>query len=247
MKQHLILGFSSTLLFMFTACQKKLDNTASSFLEASKSEKIAIGEPVRFSASGQAPTDSTTWQVSPSEFAQIRSNGMDATIIFNRAGTYIIQGQTGILSQSSTVSVTDSVYQPPVDYSTISEWKQGDQLQISAIRIDSGMNTGLALKLSTTETYNCLNSLLPVSRDFSQEGFHLTVDKVLIPSPTGCISGQSKITGFTQFYPISEGTHPFQISLLNTTYNGSVERIGSTIRINWPTGNDVTISPLIFE
>jgi len=246
MKQNLIPGILMAVTLAFAACQKNVD-TKTANLELTKSESIAIGEPVSATLSGAPTEDSTYWFVSPAENALVRSNGQTATLIFMHPGEYIVRGRNGNLAQTSTVTVSGNLFEAPAGYAGSTEWKENDRLEISAYRVDSLAGSGLVLRFSTTEKYDCLNSLLPVSKVETATGFRFEVGEVSIPGGNQCLGGEAQAIGFASFYPIAEGTHSFEIKLLSQTYTGSIERNGNTIAITWPSGNDINISPLIFD
>ena len=236
------LGFLMTIGMI--AC-KKNDATTTSNLDASKTSSIAKGEPVSFTLS-QVPAGTTVnWSVSPSSNVQINSSGNKASILFGLKGNYTVRGVYGSTSATANVSVSDSVYIPggsggPSAPSTL-PFSNGETINITASRIDSGSTSGLILSALTTNSYTCLeNSLLSTYRS---NGNSLSIAYTGVSVPAGCTTGTAKATAFSYFYPLASGTNTLSIIFNGTTYSGTIVKTGNNYSIHWSYTSGVIISP----
>lgn len=95
-----ILLFASIVGYL--SCQKDHSSDPTP-VAAEKTEGIKKGEPVLFKVDGQ----NAQWAVSPGN-AKITTNGNTATILFAKAGSYLVTANTGYSTARITVNVTDS-------------------------------------------------------------------------------------------------------------------------------------------
>jgi hypothetical protein len=86
----------------YLSCQKEHSGDPTP-VAAEKTEGIKKGEPIVFSVDGK----NAEWAVSPGN-AKITANGNIATILFAKAGSYLVTANTGYSVARITVNVTDS-------------------------------------------------------------------------------------------------------------------------------------------
>src|SRR5689334_8684521 len=134
----LIRVFFLLTLTTYIACKKENNvdpvTSESPTIQATKRDNIKRGEPVVFTM-GSDSGDNVTWSVNPSENTQISSAGNKASIVFDKAGCYIITAINGNLTAgaSQSVKVSDSVYVPGASTTSAayaSESLMGDDIKI---------------------------------------------------------------------------------------------------------------------
>jgi hypothetical protein len=166
----------------YVSCKKDHSSDAAP-VAAEKTEGIKKGEPVVFSVDGQ----NAQWAVSPGN-AKITANGNMATILFAKAGSYLVTANTGYSVARITVNVSDSSWCtdstrhcdttiidtcrygncPPRDTipnDTIPKRDsiyslRNDQILITPVKIDSSGISGLLIKSGTQLAYPCSNNYL---------------------------------------------------------------------------------------
>lgn len=242
----MITAFAALLLGL-ASCNKDENEPAQANLNASKTDRIKLGEPVNFTLA-QAPSNtSVQWSVVPEENVQINTAGNNASILFSLAGDYRVNASYGTMQSSIDVVVQDSVYNPSGSDDPIYEPLTGDQVFITVTRVDSMGISGLDFRYITEKKYDCLNHTLLFGNDLTDQGLKVVFNSVLIPSENFCVAGEDYATGGTSWYPIEEGSHVFEVFLDGVTYNGSFVKSGSTYTFTWPYTSGVTLTPLVIN
>lgn len=235
MKRILLPALYSALLLV-TACSKDPVNNSHTLI-ASKTNGIGKGEPVLFTFPNNP--DTVLWKVNPAN-AQVVSTGSIASVKFASGGTYVVTATSGNATDSAAVHVEDSVYTPPPS-ATILPFSSGEQIIITASRLDSGSYSGLILYAHTQNSYTCFTNYL--LSDFTQTADAYTIGFTGVSVPGGCVTGIATAGTFEYLIPVTDGTHPLTIMLNGASYTGTVIKTGSSYTINWSYTSGVIISP----
>ncbi len=232
-----ILPALSAVLLLITACSKDPINNTHTLIPA-KTTAIKKGEPVLFTFLNNP--DTVLWKVSPAANAKITATGSIAAIKFASGGNFVVTATSGSAKDSATVQVEDSIYTPPATATTL-PFSSGEQIVITASRLDSGSSSGLILYAHTQNTYNCFTNYL--ISDFALVNNAYTIKFTGVSVPAGCVTGTEKAGAFEYMIPMTDGSHPLTIMLNATPYTGSIVKTGSSYTINWSYTSGVTISP----
>jgi hypothetical protein len=216
-------------------------------LQVTKTSLIKKGEPVVFTFPQAAGT--VKWNVTPDANTQINASGNKSSILFGIKGSYTVSAISGSFTASSTVSVTDSVYNGDTTRTgggggtpvTTLPFVSGEVINITVSRIDSGSVSGLLFSAQTTNSYTCIGNSL-ISETTSGANSH-TIKYTGIRLPEDCIGGTAKAGGFNYLYPISSGTSTLTILVNGTTYSGTIIKTGTSYTINWSGAGKVLITP----
>jgi hypothetical protein len=247
MKTRILIVAITTLLLGFISCNKNANEPTQSSVVASKTSKILKGEPVNFKFSQANERDSVQWSVVPYNNVKVNASGNTASILFDSAGSYIVNASYGQLNGSTNVSVQDSIYKPGVNGLPNYAPLTGDQIFISVLKNDSMGINGLAFHCITEKKYKCLNNNLLFDTNFSGQDLQVVFNSVYIPSSSFCATGEDYASCWTSWYPIAEGSHGFVVILDGKTYTGSFVKSGSTYTFTWPYTKGVTITPLVIN
>jgi hypothetical protein len=250
MKRNILIMMIAALLIGFLACNKDENEPGASKLEASKTEKIKLGEPVLFKFSEAPAGSAVQWTVSPDNDVKVTANGNTASILFGQKGNYFVNATLGTLKGTSEVSIQDSIYNPGGGSPTIVPLT-GDQIAITVTKMpDSIGKIGLNLAFVTKNKYKCMNNSLLFTRmdeNNTTPTYKINFSGVEIPADANCTGGESLAQGATVFYPIAVGNSALEIILNGIVYKGSINKTGSTITISWTYTSGVTISPLVLN
>ncbi len=228
----------------FFACKKDA-STGKTSLDVSKLDKIAKGEPVEFTLGQAAAGASVNWSVSPNVSTQINSTGNKAIIRFGAKGYYTVTAVGAGLSASSTVSVTDSVYNPgvPGSQGTTQALLANEIIKITVSRNDSGQASyGLVFKAETSNAYPCASNTLLSTITPGTSSYAISFTGVFVPADCTA-GGNAKAVAFTGLNYIQSGSTPLSITVNGKTYTGTIVKTGNNFTINWPNSTGVTISP----
>lgn len=240
--KKIIIPVLAAMLFMgTTSCKKEnAGSTTRASLTASKTSAIKKGEPVLFTLNNSAGS-TVTWHVSPSLSAQVNATGTNASIMFGNGGAYTVTAVSGGLTDSSVVTVSDSVYTPPAPNTTL-PFTGDEQISITVYKLDSAAYSGLILFARTANTYTCLGNYLIADLTTGLDAYTINFGGVSVPAD--CTSGLAKAGTFEYLIPMADGTHTLTISFNGTTYTGSIVKTGSNYDINWSYTSGVTIGPI---
>lgn len=237
----------ASVLIGITACNKNETDPVATNLEASKSTKIKIGEPVSFKFNDAPQGSTVTWTVIPDKDVKINASGNQASILFANAGNYSVNARYGALTGSSAVSVLDSVYNPGGSPTIVP--LTGDQIAITVSKMPDSMGLiGLNLSFLTNKKYKCLNNKLLFARTDKVENdittYQIEYNGVEIPRDNDCTAGEAHSKGETSFYPIANGESKLVVKLNGVQYTGTITKAGTSITIGWSYTSGITISPL---
>ena len=247
MKTKILIVAIATVMLGFTSCNKDENRSIPAGIDASKTSKIKKGEPVSFKFS-QAPEGSAVqWTVLPFNDVQINSSGNMASIFFSNAGYYTVNASFGQVKGSTSVNVQDSIYNPGGGGSPTYEPLTGDQVFITVSKIDSMGIGGLDFRYITEKKYNCLNHTLLFDNNFSGEDLQVVFKSVFIPAVEFCTTGEDYAFSGTAWYPVTEGSHGFEVVLDGKTYTGSFVKSESSYTFTWPYTAGVTLTPLVIN
>ena len=245
MKTKMLIVAIAALMVGFTSCNKDKNEPTLSGVNASKTSKIKMGEPVDFKFS-QAPEGSTVqWTVAPFNNVQINASGNTASILFSNAGSYTVSAIFGKVKGSTNVNVLDSIYNPGGGGTPTYEPLTDDQIFITVSRTDSMGISGLIFRYITEKKYQCLNHTLLFDKNFSEQNLQVVFKSVMIPSTENCTSGEDNASGASCWFPIAEGNHGFEVILDGKTYTGLFVNNGGTYTFTWPYTSGVTITPIV--
>ena len=248
MKKTIVFAAVIMLAISFTACKKDSETAtpATVVLTASKTTSIKQGEPVIFNAVATLGRDTVKWVVTPTANAQVNASGAVASILFKQKGQYVITAIVGTNRASSTVNVTDSVYNnsapgsPTTTYTTVA--LTGDQLTLTPAVSDSGKY--ISISTLTKNAYSCLNNSLQSTVTSSANAYSISYTGVKIPNGAACTTGQLKASSFAYLYSPVDGKYSFSVQVNGITYNGSYTKTGNSYTFTWPYTSGVIISPL---
>ena len=247
MKTKILITAFAALLLGFTSCKKEENTPTQSNLDASKTDKIKLGEPIHFTFSQAPETSTVEWSVMPDSDVQINATGNKASILFSNPGSYNVYASYGDLRGSVDVVVQDSIYNPGGGGEPVYEPLTGDQIFITVSRLDSMGISGLDFRYITEKKYDCLNHALLFGNDLVGQDLKVVFNSVCIPSEEFCTAGEDYATGGTAWYPIGEGNHVLEIFLDGVTYTGSFVKRGNTYTFTWPYSSGVTLTPLVIN
>lgn len=175
-----ILVFASIVGYL--SCQKEHSSDPTP-VAAEKTEGIKKGEPIVFTVDGA----NAQWAVSPGN-AKITTYGNTATILFAKAGSYMVTANTGYSVSRITVNVSDTSWctdsTPHCDTTITDTCRYGncpprdtiphdtiprrdsiyslhnDQIFITPVKFDSAGISGLLIRSMTQLSYPCSNNYL---------------------------------------------------------------------------------------
>lgn len=238
MKKKFTYPLMLILLVLFSSCAKN-ESPTSTELTVSATGTVQIGQPVTFTH--PVTTGTVNWSVNPNQ-ATITASGSSASILFQTSGSYVVTGVNGGTSSSTTIKVDTSRYMPAPGTNPVIAFSTGDQLNITAKKVDSGAVSGLYFTMQTTNTYNCLNNFLSYKWNYATGP--ITFDFAGVYIPTNCTQGSAKSTATVGLqYPFPTGTTQLVINFNGTKYTGSITKTGNSYAISWTYTSGVVISP----
>ncbi len=160
--------------------------------------------------------------------------------------TPTLRDNSGQVSGNNDAASPDSIGNPGGETPTYVPLT-GDQIFITVSKMDSMSLGGLEFRSVTANKYDCLNHTLLFDNNFSGQDLQIVFNAVMVPPPDFCEGGEDYAYAGTSWYPVSEGSHGFQVVLDGQTYSGSFVKTGSTYTFNWPYTSGVTLTPLILN
>jgi hypothetical protein len=228
---------------LITACNKwELAGQSGKIIASAY--KVRISQPDSLLLSGAKSTDSVSWSVTPAGADSLIKHGAAALVFFKKAGVYQVKAVDKNLPPASvSISVSDSVYHPPVQY--IYTPLTGDQITLVPHYVASGDSTYLSFVAQTKNNY-CTTSHLQFTDSLINNKYGINFIRVLQFSP--CPGGDTPIAAVINFSAnqpaaLLNGTYPLSVTLNDTTYNGSIVVNPTTINFNWSYTRRVLISP----
>ncbi len=123
----------------------------------------------------------------------------------------------------------------------IMPFSNGDQITITASKLDSGTSSSLVFVAETKNSYTCVNNSL--SFTFSSDAAsYYNVDFTGVSRPADCTSGTSQASSTVSFEQ-TDGTRALNITFNGKTYSGTITKASDKFTINWNYTSGVTISP----
>ena len=244
---------AGTIAATLPYCQKessKSGNTEKPVLILSKTN-VKKGEPLTVSTVVNS-SSVVKWAVYPAANSLISAGLRSSSVLFSSAGGYTITASyfadsgstTPYDSASSPVTVTDSIYTPPVIDHEDTLSLAGDQLIVQPYWVSD--SAGLVLMVQTKNVYNC--SPIFIGYGFGLENGTLKADFKFISDPVSDCGGFQNHAVADLFYPtMSDGDYPVSILFNDVDYQGSVNVSGSTYTFTWPYTSGVVISPLMIQ
>lgn len=262
-----------TAVVGYMSCQKEHSSDPAPVM-AAKTEGIKKGEPVNFSVQNTSGL-TAKWSVSPAANVTLTSDGDNATLYFRRSGSYSVMATMGSMVQRVMVSVTDSSFCDSLRRDSVCGFPTDtipsgpkdttrpdttcktcglhdstftlayDHINLSVIKIDSGNVSGLAIKATTRNVYACSYNNLITGFSGSNGSYYFNYQGVFVPG--GCTSGPVQATSTRVLFPITDGSHAFNVHLSGVTYTGSFTKAGTSYSFTWSDTSKVTISPLIIN
>jgi hypothetical protein len=273
MKRLLIPFLLMTAVTGYMSCQKEHSSDPTS-VSAAKTEGIKKGEPVNFSVQNTSGF-ATKWSVSPSANVILTSEGDKATVYFRRSGSYSVLANMGGNVQRIMVNVSDSSYCDSLRRDSVCGFPTDtiphnpgdttrpdstckncvphdstfaltyDHINITPVRVDTGGVSGLAIRATTRNFYSCSFNNLITGFSGSNGSYNLTYSGVFVPG--GCTGLPVQATSTRILYPVTDGTHAFNVNVSGIIYTGSFTKSGTHYNFNWSDSSKVTISPLIIN
>ncbi|GAA4324437.1 hypothetical protein GCM10023149_26030 [Mucilaginibacter gynuensis] len=242
------------IALLITQSCKKLDQSTVGYELVASKTILKIQEPDSLLVLGASANDSINWTVAPSGFSNIIKRGNAALAIFRKAGNYTVTATVnGSSPVSTTITVTDSVYQPAEPQPTHIPLT-GDQIVLHANFYEHAETDSAYLYFTaiTTKHYTCGNSIINYTKSLDAANhFGLTFIDVTKPADPACLPGggaiSSDIIDFRQHTGtpyLTDGTYPLTVTLNGTTYTGSITVTATSINFSWPYTAGVTITPL---
>ena len=243
-------------IIAFSSCKKENQVIPIAALVASKTTAISIGEPVTFTTSRLAVTDSVTWSVSPDSNVIIRASDTVALFSFKQPGQYTVTARSKGQSKSQVVTVSSTIYNftgsKDSTYTNLYDSTSyglkdsiaaltGDQIKITPAFDTTG---NVSLYAVTVKSYLYFNNYLISDLNFSNNTSTINYTGVYIPAQSNGIAGQQ--AAFTKNFVIGSvnGTYNLIINLNGVTYKGTYTKSGNTATFIWPYNSGITISPL---
>jgi hypothetical protein len=120
-------------------------------------------------------------------------------------------------------------------------FSNGDQIVITASKLDSGASSSLVFVAETKNSYVCTSNTL--SFQFSSDAAsYYNVDYTGVSKPSDCTTGTSQASSTVSFEQTA-GTRALNITFNGKTYSGTITKTGDKFTINWNYTSGVTISP----
>lgn len=250
LRAFLLAGILAATLPYCKKDNSKSGNTEKPVLTLSKTT-VERGEPLTVSTVANS-SSVVKWTVYPAGNSLISAALRSSSVLFSSAGGYIItasyfadSGSTAPYdSASSPVTVTDSVYTPPlIDHEdTLS--LAGDQLMLQPYWVSD--SAGLVINVQTKNVYNC--SPIFIGYGYSVDNGTLKADFKFISDPASDCGGFQNHAIAALFYPsLTNGDYPISILFNDTEYQGSVNVSGSTYTFTWPYISGVVMAPLTIQ
>lgn len=233
----------------FVACTKD-DSATTPSITSTSSGSIKTGTAAAFIMKNV--TGTVTWSVTPSSTAYITATQNQASVLFSKAGSYVVKGTASSVEATKVVNVVDSL---PTDSLPTGGGGNGspnnpvaltgDKINIVLSKIDSsGLGSGLTLYAKTNNNYGCLESYLMGQLQVSNTGdYSITFSGVNVPTGTYCTGGQIQAVWAKSIFPIANGAHAITVTLNGVAYTGSFTKTGSSYVFTWPANGNVTLSP----
>ncbi len=113
MKRYKFLLFLLSVIFLLNACnQIEEDVPATVILEASKTSNIKKGEPVIFKFNNIPDESDVLWKIKPDDGVNMKAGGNTASVLFNMAGDYTVNGTYGNAVVETDIETVESTYNP---------------------------------------------------------------------------------------------------------------------------------------
>jgi hypothetical protein len=241
------------ILFVVSACNKFADLTSLKGDLASLNGKLAVTkstvkimEPDSMLLVGAKTSDTFVWSVTPSGYDSLITKNNAGLIFFKKSGNYVVSvSDNGATPITAAITVTDSVYHTPVQYTTTP--LTGDQITLvpHLYKSQTSDSTYLYFVAQTKNSY-CGISKLNVADSLVNNTYAIGFVNVVQPSP--CVIGDSPIAAVINFTqnipaPLSNGTFPLSVTLNGITYTGSIVITPTNITYNWNYSSGVLIAP----
>jgi len=250
--KNLVYCFFTLLVIsiVVSACDKFGDLAAIKGKLAVSKSTVKINQPDSLVLVGATATDAFTWTVTPSGHDSLITKNNQALIFFKRAGTYTV-GVTdnGAAPVSASITVNDSVYHAPVQYTSTP--LTGDQITLVPHYYKSPTADSAYLYfVAQTKNYYCGISKLAVSSSLVNNNYSIGFLNVVQPSP--CVIGNGPIAAVINFTtnqpgPLPVGTFPLTVTLNGTTYSGTIVISTTAITFNWNYTSGVLIAPKVIS
>jgi len=120
-------------------------------------------------------------------------------------------------------------------------FSNGDQIIITASKLDTGASSSLVFVAETKNSYTCVNNSLAFSFSSDAASFY-DIDYTGVSRPASCTTGTSQATSTVSFEQTA-GTRALNITFNGKTYSGTITKTGDKFTINWSYTSGVTISP----
>jgi hypothetical protein len=231
-------------LYVISACNKSGNLSGPAGTLVASSYKVKINQPDTLLLNGAKTTDTVHWSVTPAGCDSLITKNNAALIFFKKAGVYQVKAlDNGLSPAMVSITVSDSVYQPPVTY--ISTPLIGDQITLLPFYHTSSDSSYLQF-IAVTKNFYCSDSQL-LTRDSLVNGQY-GINLLRVEQPSQCTTGQSPLSPTINFTvgqpaPLGNGAYPLSVTLNGTTYTGSIVVTTTTITYNWNYTSGVLISP----
>jgi hypothetical protein len=195
--------------------------------------------------------DSVKWTVTPSDYSLMFYNSNKATVLFYKAGTYIVSATIPghppltktitVLNENFYPPVTNNPQPPPPAEATPTSIPVSGDLIISpkVWRLPNTDSLDLLLYIKTANTYPCGNSWLNLNQSQINNNFVINIPNVMQPASSSCARPNTQISGELEFFPqknapVVVGTsYPLTIKVGSTTYTGSIVYAKDYVDITW--------------
>ncbi|MBS0027685.1 hypothetical protein ACTJJ0_03385 [Chitinophaga sp. 22321] len=236
----LLAVLSVTILGIY-ACSKKDNVQGNATIESSSGSSAKPGELVSFKFNGLAKDGAVDWKITPAGNVQIHSSGNTATVIFSKAGDFVVTAQSGSQQavQRLSVSATGSSSNKVVSTTASLD---GDEITLVPSFPKDSINY-LLIRAETKKDYDCLNNFLVSVYSEASNAFTLKYIGVEVPDASICTAGKSKAVATNALYMPVDGTYSFTIKFNNKDYIGSVVKKGTHFNFTWSYTSGVIISP----
>ncbi len=244
--KRVIIFLGVSLCICAIACKK---DTTSDLLDAkiafTKSDTLLIGEPTMLYLTGAGATGKAVWKISPDTVGFVNYLDNRASVVFGTAGTFRVTATIGGKSVSTSIVVLNQVYrQPNSRFANTISFYPWEKLYIQPEKSILPGDTGLYCSLTTANKYFCSSALFSFNTRSSDDEMSVDFKGVFIPfecftTPVELTTNKRKARWF-----VTGNLVQLNLNFNGVTYKGTIERTGTSFKINWPDSSVIKISPL---
>lgn len=241
------------VICLLTACTKNgVPNAPKGEIAVTKL-RVKINEPDSMLLVGVDTNKVVSWTVAPAGQNTLRTFKTAALIQFNKAGSYVINaGNSDIQAKPITITVIDSVYEPPVSYIN---FDASEEITVVPRYVKSATSDSSYIAYTaTTKKKYCNNYSLGGGVWYDTNGggaYYLSFDYAFLKVPiTGCSASVilSQNNDYRSYQrKLLPGTYALHCEFGNgvSSGTGSIEVTDTQIIFHWDDAHNIIISPKV--